>query len=132
MDSDKFITATFETTNVTHTIYLPIVVQQFAIQLGAAYPPEPNETQGTTFYANTVVMPAQLPAGGQYYLSSSSGGLNPVVVDDLLVIEVNGQPVFTQEFGQSPTGLVLPARAICHQPNGRANCHYLLPRCVWR
>ena len=108
MNSDKFITATFETTNVTHTIYLPIVVQQFAIQLGAAYPPEPNETQGTTFYANTVVMPAQLPAGGQYYLSSSSGGLNPVVVDDLLVIEVNGQPVFTQEFGQPPTGLVLP------------------------
>ncbi|MDA0243450.1 MAG: hypothetical protein OT477_08545 [Chloroflexi bacterium] len=108
MNSDKFITATFETINVTHTIYLPIVVQQFAIQLGAAYPSEPNETQGTTFYANTVVMPAQLPTGGQYYLSSSSGGLNPVVVDDLLVIEVNGQPVFTQEFGQPPTGLVLP------------------------
>ncbi len=108
MNSDKFITATFETTNVTHTIYLPIVVQQFAIQLGAAYPPSQTKPKVRPSTPILSLCPLNFPQADNTTSPRSSGGLNPVVVDDLLVIEVNGQPVFTQEFGQPPTGLVLP------------------------
>ncbi len=41
MNSDKFVTATFETTNVTHTVICHIVVQQFAINSVRRTPDQP-------------------------------------------------------------------------------------------
>lgn len=92
-------------------IYLPLVVRPFSLQIGRSSPNQPVAQQGNVYYIDTVQIPAQLPTGGQFYLSGSSTEVVPVIVDDRLTLGVNGQAIFTQDFGQPPIGLVIPLEA---------------------
>jgi hypothetical protein len=74
--------------------YLPLLVSKgsWLVAINAqAIPTHPVATAGETYYTTTIAIPAPLPAGGHFYLSSAPDSVQPILVDDELVVTVNGQ-----------------------------------------
>jgi hypothetical protein len=74
--------------------YLPLLVgtrDWWVIINAQAIPTRPVITVGETYYTTTIVLPAPLPIGGQFYFSSAPDRVQPISVDDALVVTVNGQ-----------------------------------------
>ena len=71
----------------------------------AAIPLRPATTGETFFNAPIVLNRATLPAGGRFYFSSAADRLEPMWVDDLIVVVSNGVDLFQYDFGAPPTGV---------------------------
>ncbi|MCP4358405.1 MAG: hypothetical protein GY796_10355, partial [Chloroflexi bacterium] len=89
----------------TYFLYLPVVmsipntpVDFPAIHIGDAIPGRPLNMVGEVFYTKTITIPAALPAGGHYYLSASDNITTAAVVDDALVILLNGTEAFMNDY----------------------------------
>ena len=70
----------------------------------AAIPLRPATTGETFFDAPIVLNRATLPAGGRFYFSSVADRLEPMWVDDLIVVVSNGVDLFQYDFGAPPAG----------------------------
>lgn len=90
------------------TLYLPLIARDvipptsFPLFIGHAIPSRPVAFQGEVFYTRSVQIPSSLPVSGGFYFSSEPGVVSPVVVDDDLVILLDGFSRFTFHF--SPGG----------------------------
>jgi hypothetical protein len=82
--------------------------------------------QGEVFYTSSVQIPAALPAGGHFYLSSQPDAAAAVLVDDELSILHNGNEVFNHNFS---AGGSLPQAAIVEI--SRATMEQLAGQTVW-
>ena len=85
-------------------VYLPMVLKpeppSFPIQIGEIIPAEPTD-QGAVFYTTMIAMPTNIPATGNFFLSSQPDSLSPILVDDELVLSLNGDELFTHNFSPS-------------------------------
>jgi hypothetical protein len=90
-------------------VYLPLVAKLGAAQLITALNVEAvlehPVTQGATFATRTVTIPASLPTGAAFYLSSSPTTPIEARVDDRIVLKVNGVQVFQYTYGLPPSML---------------------------
>ena len=90
-----------------HT-YLPLVQRQVAgpVEVVVPFNVEPIAehpvTQGEVFATRIVDVPADLPSGGAFYLSSSTNEVQPSRVDDRIVLKVDGKEVFSYTYGAPP------------------------------
>jgi hypothetical protein len=74
--------------------YLPLlaVSRPWLVAINAqAIPTRPVTARGETYYTTSIAIPEPLPAGGHFYLSSAPDSVQPIKVDDELVVTVNGQ-----------------------------------------
>lgn len=69
-----------------------------------AIPLRPGTTGEIFFNAPIVLNRATLPAGGRFYFSSAAHQLEPMWVDDLIVVVKNGVDLFQYDFGAPPAG----------------------------
>lgn len=89
-------------------LYLPLILRDFfrppgfPLFIGPAIPSRPIAFQGEVFYTTSVQIPGALPVSGKFYFSSEPNLISPVVVDDDLVILLDGSSRFTFHF--SPGG----------------------------
>jgi hypothetical protein len=73
--------------------------------IGDAIPARAVAYRGEVFYTTVAQMPENLPDGGHFYLSSRPDHVAEVVVDDAIIILLDGGQVFSYTFsdnGQSP------------------------------
>jgi hypothetical protein len=95
-------------------VYLPLVAHPGTAQLIAPLSEEVVQerpvTQGATFATRTVAVPASLPTGVAFYLSSNPTTPMAARVDDRIVLKVDGVEVFQYTYGLPPSPLtpVLP------------------------
>ena len=77
----------------------------------AAIPLRPATTGETFFNAPIVLNRATVPADGRFYFSSAADRLQPMWVDDLIVMVKNGVDLFQYDFGAAPAGAaaIMPA-----------------------
>jgi hypothetical protein len=73
----------------------------FSLHVGGAIPERPATHQGEVFYTMSVRLPDELPPGGHFYFSSQRDAVAEVMVDDLLVILLDGVEVFAYDFSTS-------------------------------
>ena len=59
-------------------------------------PVQPIAGSGVTYYTTTIQLAGPLPAEGRFYFSSSPAQVQPIYVDDELVVTVNGQERFVR------------------------------------
>lgn len=82
-------------------VYLPTILKpaplSFPIQIGGIIPTVPTD-QGAVFYTTTIAMPETIPATGKFFLSSQPDSLSAILVDDELVLSLNGNELFTHNF----------------------------------
>jgi hypothetical protein len=101
------------TIDMPKVVYLPAVTSNyippvgFPIFVGAAIPVRPVQYQGQVFYTRQVPMSGRLPSWGSFYFSAQSTLLAQVLVDDELVLLVDGRKVFAHDF--STSGKPVPA-----------------------
>jgi uncharacterized repeat protein (TIGR01451 family) len=98
-------------------VYLPLIINapplpesEFPIFIGELITARPATIQGEVFFSTTVDIPETIPGTGHFFLSAHSEQLNPVVVDDELVILLNGNEVFVYTFsalGGSPQSAIV-------------------------
>jgi hypothetical protein len=101
---------------VNHTVYLPLIINippTFPIFIGDEIPSRPAPYKGIVFYSTTIQIPAALPEGGRFYLSSRPYQVSPVVVDDDIVLRIGNTIYFVHHF--SPGGRP-PGQAILEIP----------------
>lgn len=95
-------------TPASSKLYLPLILRDFIrptgfpLFIGHAIPARPVAFQGEVFYTTLVQIPTSLPVSGKFYFSSEPGLVSQVVVDDDLVILLDGSSQFTFHF--SPGG----------------------------
>ncbi|HYF66323.1 MAG TPA: DUF642 domain-containing protein [Herpetosiphonaceae bacterium] len=68
----------------------PIAINRQAIAT------RPVIKQSETYYSTVLNVSAKLPAGGHFYLSASPSGLAPVMVDDELLVVLDGKDAYRQ------------------------------------
>jgi len=113
---------------MSYTVLLPLIVHNyvppvtFPLHIGDTIPMRPVAYQGEVFYTQSVQFPHELPVGGHFYFSSEPDGVAEALVDDALVVLVDGVEVFTYDF--STSGIPVPAivelpRATMEQLAGR-------------
>jgi hypothetical protein len=97
--------------------YFPAVAvrapQALALHIGDAIRARAVTRQGEVFYATSVRVPASLPSGGHFYLSTQPYTLTPVLVDDGLFVLLNGNEVFRRDFS---AGHAYPTAAVIELP----------------
>ena len=80
--------------------YLPLVslrqISVLATLNDQAIPIRPITVQGETYYTTTIQLVTSLPPGGKFYFSASPQSVQPIQVDDELVVRINGQVQFSQ------------------------------------
>jgi hypothetical protein len=99
LDNDKPLTK-------ANLIYLPFIAHtdevspepEFPIFINKAIAPRPVVMQGEVFFTTTIMIPADLPATGQFFLSSQPNQLSAISVDDELVLLHDSSEVFTRRF----------------------------------
>ncbi len=95
-----------------HFAYLPMVSRQGAadisIFVSSAVPVDQVTKVGEVFYTRQIIIPPGLPSGGHFYLSSLPDKIGAVMVDDRLVILLDGVEIFRHDFS-SPTSPPAPA-----------------------
>lgn len=94
------------TSPASSSIYLPTIFAKwptasFPIHLGDAIKTRPAKSRGEIFYSRTVNIPDQLPLGGTFYFSSQPGTQTKVLVDDKMVVLLDGVEVFSYHFSHS-------------------------------
>jgi len=92
-------------------VYVPSVFNQYValpIYVGNAIPSRLTDYQGEVFYTTTVRLPDELPQGGAFYFSSQPHAAADALVDDELVVWLDGQQVFVFDF--STSGYPTPSR----------------------
>jgi uncharacterized repeat protein (TIGR01451 family)/CSLREA domain-containing protein len=88
-------------------LYLPLIVYNytppitFPLHIGDAIPVRAVAYQGEIFYTNSIQIPDELPSGGHFYFSSQRDTVASAIVDDELVILLDGAEVFTYDFSTS-------------------------------
>jgi CSLREA domain-containing protein len=98
---------------VHSALHLPLVVYNytpsvtFPLYVGDAIPERDVTCQGEVFYTTSVQIPGELPSGGHFYFSSRRDTLAEVMVDDELVVLLDGAEVFAYDF--STSGTPMPA-----------------------
>jgi CSLREA domain-containing protein len=98
---------------VHRALHLPLIVYNytppvtFPLYIGDAVPERDVACQGEVFYSTSVQIPGELPSGGHFYFSSQWDTLAEVVVDDALVVLLDGAEVFAYDF--STSGTPMPA-----------------------
>jgi uncharacterized repeat protein (TIGR01451 family) len=106
-------------------VYLPMVLKEhvaFPIHVGNAIPTRAIRYQGEVFYTTEVRLPDEMPAGGAFYFSSQSMAVTDALVDDVLIVRLDGREVFSFDF--SIGGYPAPA----HVPIPRATMAQLAGR----
>lgn len=93
------------------------------IQISSAIPERPITSVGETFFTQQIIVPLPLPPEGHFYFSSQPNQLAPAMVDDVLVVLLNGVEVFRYEFSVNanppvPAIVELP-RSVLEQANGQ-------------
>ena len=92
-------------------VYLPGVFKEYApfpVYIGGAIPARSAQYPGEVFYTTVARLPDELPAGGRFYFSAQPQVVVESLVDDELVVRLDGRPVFTFDF--STSGRPIPAR----------------------
>ena len=92
-------------------IYLPSVFDEYAafpIHVGETIPTRLVRYRGEVFYATPVRLPDALPAGGTFYFSAQPQAVAECMVDDELIVRLDGKQVFVFDF--SASGRPEPAR----------------------
>jgi hypothetical protein len=79
----------------------------FPLYIGDAIPVRPVDYQGEVFYTTSVQIPDELPTGGRFYFSSQRNTVAEALVDDELVVLLDGPKVFAYNF--STSGRPVPA-----------------------
>ncbi len=104
-------------------IYLPVVTRGYRAPIsipwpvGVTIPPRPPAYQGEAFYRVTLAIPATLPDGGHFYLSSRRDAVAEIVVDDALaIVDENAQDAFYYQFSQDGDPPSAPVAAIVEIP----------------
>jgi hypothetical protein len=108
--------------------YLPMLIAPpagagFPVHIGDPIQRRNVRHPGETFYTASVQAPGSLPAGGRFSFSSRPDRLAPVLVDDELVVLLDGEEVFTFDFSTSGTpqpALLEVPRSIVQQIAGQA------------
>jgi len=100
-------------------IFLPAILNQVAFSLepifiGDVIPVRDVQTVHETFYSTTIQIPQNLPPTGNFYLSTKPNVISLVLVDDEIIIKVNGSIVYTHDF--SAGGLPQSATLIVPRP----------------
>lgn len=101
------VSITANPTPASLILYLPLILHDFSqpisfpLFIGQAIPPRPIAFQGEIFYTTSVQIPGALPMSGKFYFSSEPDRISPVVVDDDLVILLNGSNRFTFHFSSA-------------------------------
>ncbi|MBX3060565.1 MAG: DUF11 domain-containing protein [Anaerolineae bacterium] len=89
------------------TIYLPIIVRsgpppspvEFRVFIGNAIPARLVTVQGETFYETTIQVPATLPDGGAFYLSTGPDQVAATAVDDQIGFTLpSGDVIFSYRY----------------------------------
>ncbi|MEM7031030.1 MAG: VCBS repeat-containing protein, partial [Chloroflexota bacterium] len=94
--------------------YLPLLFLNypaegaFATVLEASIPGKPVTTVGETFFQITLSIPT-IASTGSYHFSSNPNSLQPVVVDDVLEVVLNGTVVYSHDFAISDPSTLTPA-----------------------
>jgi uncharacterized repeat protein (TIGR01451 family)/CSLREA domain-containing protein len=100
-------------------VYLPLILRNFTplstfpLHIGDAIPERAVAYQGEAFYTTSVQVPSELPSGGRFYFSSQGDAVAEVVVDDELVLLLDGAEVLGYRFSSSthdaaPTSVEIP------------------------
>lgn len=108
-------------------VYLPLLSKSvrpgFPVFVGNAIAKRPPVFKGEVFYTTSIQVPSPLPAGGRFYFSSAADRVSQVVVDDDLVVLLNGATIFVYHFspgGQVPNhAIVEVSRATMEQLAGK-------------
>ena len=100
-------------------IFIPLILNQVVsnmepIFIGNVIPVRDVQTVHETFYSTTIQIPQDLPSTGNFYLSAQPDAISPVLVDDEIIIKVNGSIVYTHDF--SAGGLPQFATLIIPRP----------------
>ena len=82
-----------------------------SVFLGKAIKERNVEHAGEVFYTNTRES-IWIPTQKQIFLSSKPDGTGDVSVDDVVVLNVNGEDVFTQDFSNNCSGRITPSAPI--------------------
>jgi hypothetical protein len=97
----------------TYYVYLPLAVREYVppptlpLRVGDAILERPVAYQGEVFYTTSLWIPNELPPGGHFYFSSRPDAVAEVLVDDELVVLLEGAKVLSYDF--STGGLPEPA-----------------------
>ena len=100
-------------------IFIPLILNQVVsnmepIFIGNVIPVRDVQTVHETFYSTTIQIPQDMPSTGNFYLSAQPDAISPVLVDDEIIIKVNGSIVYTHDF--SAGGLPQFATLIIPRP----------------
>ena len=113
-------TTTPTTRPALYRTYLPVVQRHVEVPFEVVVPvnSQPIEEHPVTwrevFATSFVDVPADLPRGGAFYLSSSATEVQPSRVDDRIVLKVDGAEVFSYTYGVPPENLRGGSRqAVC-------------------
>ncbi|MAU00893.1 MAG: hypothetical protein CL608_27425 [Anaerolineaceae bacterium] len=109
-------------------IYLPAILNQVVsgiapIFIGAEIPVRAVQTIHETFYNTTIQMPQELPSTGNFYLSAQSNAISPVLVDDEIIMKLDGSIVYTHDFsagGQPQSATLIVPRPLIEQMKGQS------------
>ncbi|MCA9933450.1 MAG: VCBS repeat-containing protein [Anaerolineales bacterium] len=107
------ISATITVPPKEYTSYLPVISTSppFPLLIGYEILPRPVSVQGEVFYTTTIQLPGTLPANGHFYFSATPNAVNPVVVDDELILSwqsiVMYHYLFAPDAGQPPVATIL-------------------------
>lgn len=102
---------------VTQRIYLPLVLRSWPPQATPmtepvpAIPSQPVTTPGATFYTTTLVLNTAIPEEGYFYFSSAPTSLQPVSVDDQIVLVHEGVEIYS-ELAIPPVILEVPRAVV--------------------
>ncbi|MCP4421845.1 MAG: hypothetical protein GY805_34970 [Chloroflexi bacterium] len=87
-------------------VYLPAILNQTfvgmePIFIGNEIPQRRVQYPREVFYSTTIQVPQEIPATGNFYLSAQPNAIEEVLVDDEVVIELDGSVIFTHDFSTS-------------------------------
>ena len=96
-------------------LYLPLIYHNhpppaaYPLHISDAIPGRPVTRRGETYYVKEVRLPGTLSPGARYYFSSQRDRVVAGVVDDALVVLLDGTQVFSYDFSTSgsPTPAVV-------------------------
>ncbi|MCB8928566.1 MAG: right-handed parallel beta-helix repeat-containing protein [Ardenticatenaceae bacterium] len=100
-------------------IFLPVMLNQaiFSMEpifIGDKIPVRDVQAFHETFFSTAIQIPADLPPTGDFYFSAQPYAVSPVLVDDEIIVRVNGSIIYTHDF--SADGLPQFATLIIPRP----------------
>ncbi|MAU00892.1 MAG: hypothetical protein CL608_27420 [Anaerolineaceae bacterium] len=109
-------------------IYLPAILNQvvFGMQpifIGDEIPQRDVQAVREIFYSTTIDIPQELPPSGNFYLSAQSSAISPVIVDDEIIMKLDGSIVYTHDFsagGQPQSATLIVPRPLIEQMKGQS------------